>query len=492
MLALRHLFLASTLLACTDEPEGPSASDSEAREQPDSAADTAPAPPSAIPVGAAYADAEVLLMQLDADGVVTVEGRTEGEAWVDLDPSAEREEAFRVRALVEGEVVWEASWPGPVLVREFLEVYGVDYELDLLAWFPQLGRFPLHVPRLGDELVFELRGDDGVYTEAGRTSWEAVEALEPEPVLDEVVGWETLYGDGEAARRLDLVLLGDGYTDDELDTWRSDAAELAEALVQTAPFSSWSAALRIHRVDVASAESGASFDCEGCTWRDTALGSIYPLELVNQLTGADYRRTSLFQEDQFAIARAASVVPWDLAFVLVNSANGGGMAIHVATAGRDDNWIDTSLHELGHLVGRVGDEYVKDACIRSAALGLPVNVAESAEGAWDHWLDEEGVGAWEGAYNCEDLYRPVDSCKMRSSSQAFCPICTEAIVRRLFAYVDPLDDAELVDGELVTSGPFEPSLELTEDEAGVQLRATLSTDEVREGTLEELWTWAYE
>ncbi|MCP4806064.1 MAG: hypothetical protein GY884_12045, partial [Proteobacteria bacterium] len=239
-----------------------------------------------------------------------------------------------------------------------------------------------------------------------------------------------------------------------------------------------------------------SFDCDGCGWRDTAFGSIYPLELVNQLIGTDHGRTSLFQEDQFAIARAASVVPWDLAFVLVNSENGGGMAIHIATAGRDHNWVDTSLHELGHLIGRVGDEYVKDACIRSDALGLPVNVSDSAHHVgWSHWLDEPGVGAWEGAYNCEGLYRPVDTCKMRSSSSDFCPICTEAIVGRLFAYVDPLDEVELVwtdagfEAEVV--GPWSPELELVVDDDGVELRATLTPDTVRDRPIEDVYRWAY-
>ena len=136
------------------------------------------------------------------------------------------------------------------------------------------------------------------------------------------------------------------------------------------------------------AESGASFDCiDTCTFRDTAFGSIYPLSFINALSGSDYRSNMLFQEDQWAAARAASAVPWDLAVVLVNTPRSGGMAVHVATVGRDEDWPDTARHEFSHLLGLVGDEYETDACIVSDALGLPGNIARDPEDLpWDYWV----------------------------------------------------------------------------------------------------------
>lgn len=179
------------------------------------------------------------------------------------------------------------------------------------------------------------------------------------------------------------------------------------------------------------------------------------MEVVNQLLGTSYIRSVLLQEEQWEVARAATAVPWDLAPVVVNTTRGGGMAVHYATVGRDDDWMDTATHELGHLLGLLGDEYVHDGCIRSDALGLPPNIAEDPFALpWAAWADlDESVGAWEGVWNCEDLYRPVDVCKMKDDNSAFCPICTEQLTRRLFAYVDPVDSLSLeeVDGRLVAS-----------------------------------------
>jgi hypothetical protein len=47
------------------------------------------------------------------------------------------------------------------------------------------------------------------------------------------------------------------------------------------------------------------------------------------------------------------------------------------------------------------------------------------------------VGAFSSAYNCADLYRPVQTCRMKSASTAeFCPVCAEQLVLQLTRYTD--------------------------------------------------------
>ena len=115
---------------------------------------------------------------------------------------------------------------------------------------------------------------------------------------------------------------------------------------------------------------------------------------------------------------------------------------------------DTAVHELGHSFGVLGDEYNIDGdpCLfNEPAIPLPVNISTTSlldELKWAH-LVEEGtplptsatdadVGAFSGAYNCDELFRPAHNCKMRSSSQDFCAVCSEQLVSRIYAYVDPV------------------------------------------------------
>jgi hypothetical protein len=184
---------------------------------------------------------------------------------------------------------------------------------------------------------------------------------------------------------------------------------------------------------------------------------LFPLEAVNRLTGSTYDARAIVQTEQHEVARAVSVVPWDVVIVVVNTERFGGMAVHwatVTTADRNDVWEDTAVHEFGHALGLLGDEYVFDACIRSDALGLPPNISEDpTDPPWQAWVEtstplptaplgsnRDVVGAFRGAYNCDDLYRPMIDCKMRESALGpFCPVCTEALIRRLARFTDPID-----------------------------------------------------
>lgn len=403
-----------------------------------------------------------LLATLEADGDVAVGGTLLTEAWVDLDSAEDTRDGFRyVLTDAAGEALYARSTPGPLIVRDFLAYYGAQSGYSLLDLLPELGRFPLLVPRLdGAERVrLEVRQADGSYAEVGDYTLADAEA-DDVGVSDAPVGWETLYESGPPEGRLDLVIVGDGYTEAEQDRWRADAAAVAEELLSTPPFSDHASRLNLHRVDVISAESGVSYDCtDVCGMRDTALGTVFPLEVVNAVTGTDYRTSAVFQLDQWEVARVASVAPWDFVLVVANTSHEGGFAVHFATVtNQTDAWTAVAVHELGHLLGLLGDEYDVDDCIRSDALGLPVNVTDTPEEPpWSAWIEEgtplptpddrewrDVVGAFAPAYNCEDLYRPARSCRMESSRGVpFCAVCSEQLVRRLFRYGDPADGVEV-------------------------------------------------
>ncbi len=402
------------------------------------------------------APAFVLLAQLGADGSITVGGTVQSELWVDLDAPTDERDAFRYQVLGEsGELLYERSTPGPVIVRDFLAYYGASSGFDLLEVYPPLGAFPVLVPMLDGAATVELqlRDDDGEYRTEGSYSL-GLAVAEDQGVADFVSGEATLWEGGPPESAVDIVLLGDGYTADQQAEWQADADVLVESILGAAPFADFRDGINIHRLDAVSAESGASYDCiDECRTRDTAYQSVFPLEIVNALLGTGYRTTAVFQTDQWRVAQAASHVPWDFVLVLVNSEHSGGFAVHYASVAKGyGNWDEVAVHELAHVVGLLGDEYNVDDCIRSDALGLPVNITEDPESPhWQHWIDEdtplptpdeseyrEVVGAFEGAYNCDDLYRPAMSCRMSgSSNDAFCPVCQEQLYRRFFRFLDP-------------------------------------------------------
>ena len=124
------------------------------------------------------------------------------------------------------------------------------------------------------------------------------------------------------------------------------------------------------------------------------------------------------------------------------------------------------------------------------------------------------MGAFERAYNCDDLYRPVDECMMRSSGADFCAVCSEQLVLQVTRYADialPVitedDHAGTID--LDTAG-FEVSVrrsadglswsdttlpvQLSRDDDEVWLEVTVLTDHVRvhNGEMVELLHFGWE
>lgn len=400
-----------------------------------------------------------LLATLGADNRISVGGTVQAELWVDTDTVEDERYAFRYRILdAAHQPIYARSTSGPVIVRDFLEHYGEQTGYSILELFPLLGTFAVTVPLLeaGATVEFQIRdgaGEDGVghYQTLGEYDLGKI-------IVDDlgvaVAAVDILHAGGPSENALDLVIVPDGYQQDELSQFAVDAALVADALLATSPLAEYPEMLNLYRIDVPSTESGASYDCQGtCEMRDTAFDSFFPLELVNRVIGANLRTTAVFQLDQWEVARAASNVPWDLVLVIVNTEHEGGFAVHYSTVTRSMSNLGTIAgHELFHVLGQLGDEYNSDECIRSESLGLPDNITDSpASPPWGHWISDETplptpsddeygdvVGAFESAYNCDDLYRPQQACLMRGSSTIpeLCSVCEELVTRRIFRYAD--------------------------------------------------------
>ena len=479
----------------------------------------------------------LLLVELSADDFATVEGTVAGDYEVDLDAAGDDTWAFRVQVLDAGDgVLYEHTLPGPVQVRDFLQYYSDETGYDILDIFPLLGHFPVMVPLLdgGVRARFQLRGDDGSFTNIGSYDLADVDA-DDQGISDSVVGSETLVDNGDPDNRMDIVLVGDGYTADQMDQWAADADEIASTILSKEPYLGLAPYINVRRVDAVSDESGASYDCvDECRPRDTAFATVFPLNWVNTLLGTDYDTRSLFQLQQWEVARAVSTVPWDVVVVVSNTAKPAGMSVHYATVttGLEQLGV-TSVHELGHTIGHLGDEYMGDECIEGDRL--PPNVTDDPEDPpWSDWIEEgtplptpetrayrDTVGAFQGAMSCTDLYRPTLGCLMDDSDEGdYCPVCAEQMVRSIFGFVDPADaldwsqdeagasftvDAPLTlsvevragDALLWSGSSDETALIPSEDLAGrvgetLTVTATLPSDLVLDdqGTLGETWSFS--
>ncbi len=295
----------------------------------------------------------------------------------------------------------------------------------------------------------------------------------------------TIHGGGDPDHRLDITFVGDGFTEEELGDYADRVAALTAALLAEPPFDRYAPAISIHRVDVVSPESGVDHDPEFGILRDTALDMGFWCAGIERLLCVDTAKARLF----------AGLAPGrDLVIAVANSATYGGAGYEDLATVPGANGLagELLLHELGHALADLGDEYELEGTY-DGPEPVPRNVSTldaeamaSAGTKWAAWLGAPAAGdgvvdAYEGAFLfAEGVHRPTPDSRMRSLNRPFNPPSLEALVLAihaplplvtaatppgtlagdeiLFAEVLPVDGSPVarawtVDGVAVTAGP---------------------------------------
>jgi hypothetical protein len=298
---------------------------------------------------------------------------------------------------------------------------------------------------------------------------------------------------GDPASKVDLLILGDGYTAREQAKFERDARRLVEVLFATSPFKERRRDFNVWALAPAAFESGVSRPSGG-VYRDSPVGASY------DAFGSE-RYVLTF--DNRAFRRVAEFAPYEFVEIITNSKTYGGGGIHnlYSTVAADSAWAPyVFVHEFGHHFAGLADEYYTSAVAylpattrvepwepNATALLDPSNLKwkdlvtpdtplptpwdkeaferysretqarrarirsehrpetemdalfreelrhESETFAREKYADR--VGAFEGAnYEARGYYRPQLDCIMFSRTTRFCAVCRRAISRVIDFY----------------------------------------------------------
>ena len=305
----------------------------------------------------------------------------------------------------------------------------------------------------------------------------------------------TLVENGPAAEKVDLLLIGDGYTDAEMPKFHADAARLVKALFAVEPYRNRQADFNVRAIDLPSTESGINRPQAG-VFRRSLLATAYDVFGIDRYVLAG---------DNRMLRDVASVAPYEFIEILVNDRTygGGGIFNLQATVAVDSGYAEyVFIHEFAHHFAGLGDEYYssdvayetggaehpepwepnltalndpsalkwRDLVSPGTPLPTPwnreafekrspefrerraalreqraseadIDVVHREEEAWQTRflaeLPHSGqVGAFEGAgYKVSGLYRPSTDCIMFTrDTVGFCRVCQRAIVRIIDEY----------------------------------------------------------
>jgi IgA Peptidase M64 len=250
---------------------------------------------------------------------------------------------------------------------------------------------------------------------------------------------------GPPLNRVNYVIVGDGYSEAELDTTYRTHLE-AMLRVRFAPesevFVRYRKFVNICALRTPSPRSGI-----GESRGDSAFGGY-----GNDQTRLGYVDDAKVRAAVQALAPRDMEVDWTA--VVLNGDrwwNAGG-ALMVWSGGHPDAGL-AAIHEGGHSFFRLADEYGGSCTFSGDEASLRINVTKDrlgSAGKWQKWLDFEHApgtgkqGIFEGAQYCDrGAYRPTQDSVMNSlwRSAYLNAISREQAVRILYDLVDPIDEA---------------------------------------------------
>jgi len=349
-------------------------------------------------------------------------------------------------------------------------------------------------PRRSFHLRIRKRNPDQSFSELWGTTIDPTSRFVDRAPVNRDGAWAVMEN-GDPAVKVDLVVLGDGYTADEMDKFHDDARRLAGEMFTVEPFLSRKTDFNVWAVDSPAEHSGISRPRVG-VFNETPLGARY--------NSFDSRRYVLSLNDR-AWRDVAAAVPYDFVLMLVNERKYGGGGIYnlYSTAAVDSAFARyLVIHEFGHHFAGLGDEYftsptayeefvsdlvepwepnvtaladpeqLKWGDLVDAGIPLPtpwgkddyesrslasqkrraeLRAADAPEEQLEELFLEERklftrmlgeqehsgkIGAFEGAmYESQGLYRPATDCIMFTRDEVgFCAVCRRAIERIIDLY----------------------------------------------------------
>ncbi|MBL8194868.1 MAG: IgA Peptidase M64 [Blastocatellia bacterium] len=379
--------------------------------------------------------------------------------------------------------------------RGFASIYGewetTDEAKSINRTFHESLRFP--APSNSVQVVLKKRDSNNAFQQIWSLLIEPKDIFIDRAKVNPPATLIEILKNGNPENKVDLLILGDGYTSNEQAKFERDARRMTEILFATPPFKERKQDFNVWGLCPASSETGISRPSTGL-YRSSPLGCSYD---------AFGSERYILTYDNRAFRTIASFAPYDFVEILVNNRTygGGGIFNLYGTVSADSTWAPyIFVHEFGHHFAGLADEYYTS----SVAYSSPTAKLEPWEPnvtalldpdnlKWKHLIDKttplptpwekeayekysieyqkkrsrirqenrpeeemealfqenkendlktlskekyfSKVGAFEGAmYEAKGYYRPEVDCIMFTRSEAFCTVCKIAIERVIDLY----------------------------------------------------------
>ena len=266
--------------------------------------------------------------------------------------------------------------------------------------------------------------------------------VDPEDILIRMIGqnppkWKYLHQGGSTEKCIDVVIVPEGYTADEMDLFYKDAGIAVNSMLSHEPFKTMQDRFNIIAVELASKDGTVSVPLKGL-WTETALSSHFSTFYSDR-----YLTTLRLRQLHDKLAG----VPYEHIIILANTDVYGGGGIfnsYTLTTAHHAQFAPVVVHEFGHSFGGLADEYFYDdqyeQYYNSETEPWEPNITTQVDYA-SKWKDKvPGAGLHEGGgYMSKGVWRGFFDCRMKTNSYPeFCKVCQRSLEGIIRFYTEPL------------------------------------------------------
>lgn len=309
----------------------------------------------------------------------------------------------------------------------------------------------LPYPLLAVDIKVSLKDSRGNVTTSLTHTVDPIDILIHKRGTDNITPHRYIIKNGTPEDCIDVIILGEGYTKNELDTFYIDAQKACENILSYEPFKSFKNKFNFIAVASESKDSGVSTPGKGI-WKNTIFNSHF-----NTFYSDRYLTTRQVK----AIHNVIAGIPYEHIIILANTKKYGGGGIYNAftlTTAHHESFLPVVVHEFGHSFAGLADEYFYEQDVFSDTYPFDVEPWEqnittlvNFEEKWKDMLPDNipipttpnskepyKIGVYEGGgYSAKGIYRPAFNCRMRTNNATtFCPVCQRAIERMIKFYTD--------------------------------------------------------
>ena len=241
---------------------------------------------------------------------------------------------------------------------------------------------------------------------------------------------------GPRDKRINMVILGDGFTAGQQGDFVADATTLVNYIFNKSPFNQYKNYFNVYAVKVISAESGIKHP--GTTTDVTE--PVFPVSNPDNFFGTTFdvgvhRCVYSNSTNKVTNVLASNVPDFDVAFVLGNSPEYGGCGGTYAFSSNHPNAREIIVHELGHSFGKLADEYWFSGTGESPNKTKNNNPVTNK---WKNWIGLNSVDIFPYTES-PTWFRPHQNCEMRYLDREFCSVCKQQLIERVHTLQNPID-----------------------------------------------------